>query len=323
MKNLLFILMLSAMLMAGCGQGNHGKDQIKTGGDTSALAGTINIAGTRILHPMVMIWAQEFKKANPKVNILVNDMPSSDAMKKLAAGSVELALISRPLSQEEVAGAYWSAPVALDAMVPVISFDNAFIQPIVMNGLTKDKLRDVFTGKVKSWGQLVSRKTNDPVKVYIQTDSSDLSNDWAAFLNISPTDLKGSAQITDAQVMSTLAEDENGISYCSILSLYERITGKRNEGIYIVPTDLNNNGVVDDKEQYYDDFGMITKALGAGKLPSPPARTFYIVAKTKPAGPLLKEFVKWVLTIGQNYMPRSGYINIQADKAAVALGTLN
>jgi phosphate transport system substrate-binding protein len=323
MKKYLFLFIPVIMLLGSCGADKGKKDDIKAGeNDTVSLSGTIKVAGVHILDPLMTKWAGEFMKANPKVNIGVQGTTTKSAIAKLQEGTADLILISRPLTKEEAAKGLWAAPVAIDAIVPVISFDNDFIQPLTMYGITKENLSAVFKGKIKSWGALTKRKASDQIKVFVQTDSSDAAECWNAFIGAKPEEAKGTRQVADAAIIKSLRETKEGIGYVSIMSLFNQKTGVRTEGIYILPVDFNNNGLVDDNEQFYDNFSLLSNALSMGKMPVPPAREFYIVTKTKPKDVHILEFVKWMLTIGQNYMPQSGYINIQKEKANAAIETL-
>jgi phosphate transport system substrate-binding protein len=311
------------IFLGSCGSGTGEKGNIKAGGnDTTSLAGTIKITGTRVLHSMMTKWISEFGNANPKVKINLNGTPTETGIEDLLAGKADLAMISRPLTQEEKDKGLWSAPVALDAIVPVISFDNDFIQPLVMNGLTKEKLAAVFTGKIKNWGPLTGRKTNEAVKVFILSDSAGSTSVWDSFLSLKPGEKKGTKAASESDLMKSLTNTKSGIGYCSIMNAYDLKTGFRKEGICLVPIDFNGNGIIDDNEQYYDNFSLLFKAISNGKMPMPPAHELYIVAKSKPSDKLITEFFKWLLTTGQNYMPEMGYINLQKEKASTALETL-
>jgi phosphate transport system substrate-binding protein len=323
MRKLWFIFIPVVIILGGCGSGTGEKGNNMVGNnDTASLSGTIRISGTMALNSMMKKWVSEFSADNPKAKISFNENPTDKGIEDILAGKTDLAMAECPLTKDEKEKGMWSAAVALDAIVPVISFDNDYIQALVMNGLTKEKLTGIFTGKIKSWGQLTGRKINEPVKVFIQSDSSGNTYTWLEFLGLKAGEMKGEKMASVDDMLKSLASTKSGIGYCSIRNVYDQGTGFRKEGIYIVPVDFNGNGAIDDNEQYYDNFSLLSKAIAAGKMPTPPARELYIVAKTKPKDKLMMEFVKWILTIGQNYMPETGYINIQRGKANAALETL-
>jgi len=55
-------------------------------------------------------------------------------------------------------------------------------------------------------------------------------------------------------------------------------------------------------------------AIRDGRYPSPPARDLYFVNKGKPTDPVVKEFLKWILTDGQKYVNESGYVQLPEEK---------
>ena len=111
-----------------------------------------------------------------------------------------------------------------------------------------------------------------------------------------------------------VSKDKLGIGYNNIAYAYDAKTKKPNPGIRIIPLDLNNNGKIDSEENFYNTLDEIVNAIAEGKYPSPPARELYFVTKNKPIKPIVKEFIKWILTDGQKYVNESGYINLKKDK---------
>jgi len=59
-----------------------------------------------------------------------------------------------------------------------------------------------------------------------------------------------------------------------------------------------------------------------GKYPAPPARDLYFAFLGKPTNPAVVEFVRWVLTDGQKFVPENGYVNLTDEKLAAALARL-
>jgi phosphate transport system substrate-binding protein len=77
---------------------------------------------------------------------------------------------------------------------------------------------------------------------------------------------------------------------------------------------MNGNGKIDAEENFYGSLDQIDKAIADGRYPSPPARELYLVSQGRPQKKLVSEFIKWVLTDGQKFVPESGYIPLSKDK---------
>ena len=81
-----------------------------------------------------------------------------------------------------------------------------------------------------------------------------------------------------------------------------------------MPIDFNDNGAIDEDENFYDDRDRIIEAIASGKYHSPPARDLHFASGGKPKKTVVLEFIKWVLTDGQKYVPETGYINLSEAK---------
>jgi phosphate transport system substrate-binding protein len=66
----------------------------------------------------------------------------------------------------------------------------------------------------------------------------------------------------------------------------------------------------------------ITAAIKRGAYPSPPARDLYFVTKGRPGKPIVREFIRWVLTKGQVFVPDTGYIPLEPQKLSQGLKKL-
>jgi phosphate transport system substrate-binding protein len=55
------------------------------------------------------------------------------------------------------------------------------------------------------------------------------------------------------------------------------------------------------------------EAVASGKYPSPPARPLNLVTKGQPTS-LVKVFIEWILTDGQQYVGEAGYVQLTQDQ---------
>jgi phosphate transport system substrate-binding protein len=312
-----------AFFILGCGNNNqenkNGKEDVKN----EDLSGIIKISGSATMYPIINKFSEEFAKAFPKLSVHVNSTSSGDGIKSLEAGAIDIAMVSRGQTSEEKTKGYFFIPVAKDAVVPIISFDNYFLQDLVLHGITKQNLVDVFiTGKTKTWGQLLKTNNPSPIKLYTRADISGTAETWANFLGAVQKDLKGESVNDEKKMIENIAKDPQSIGFCSMSSAYDLKTGFRAKGIYILPIDLNSNKQLDDKEAFFDKHSMLVKAINSGAIPTPPARDLYLVCKTKPKDAKILEFLKWALTFGQNYIEPTGNVYIQKENAELILNTL-
>lgn len=324
MKKGCFIILISSLLIFfGCGNNNRSNNNTLPDKPEGDASGMIKISGSSTMYTMINKLTEEFTKAFPKVKFQVSCSNSGDGIKKLELGTIDIAMISRNQTSEEKAKGYFFVPVAKDAVLPIISFDNYFLQEIVLHGITKQSLTDIFvTGKIKTWGQLLKTNNPSPIKLYTRADTSGTAETWANFLGKNQKDLKGALVNDEKKMLESVAKDPQAIGYCSLSSAYDLKTGYRANGIYILPIDLNANKQLDDKEAFFDKHSMMVNAINSGLIPTPPARDLYLVCKSKPKDKKILEFLNWVLTIGQNFIEPSGNVFLQRENAELIISTL-
>ena len=59
-------------------------------------------------------------------------------------------------------------------------------------------------------------------------------------------------------------------------------------------------------------------AIATGVYPSPPARDLNLVTNGKPSG-TVQDFIKWILSDGQQYVGEAGYIQLTPEKLQESL----
>ena len=118
----------------------------------------------------------------------------------------------------------------------------------------------------------------------------------------------------DPGLAEAVRKDELGIGFNNINYAYDAETKRQVNLLRVLPIDINGNGQIDAEEDFYTSRDEIVKAIEAGKYPSPPARLLHFVSQGRPQRKIVHEFVKWVLTEGQQYVSESGYIKLPEDK---------
>jgi len=284
------------------------------------LKGNISISGAFALYPLTVKWAEEFKKLHPGVKFDISAGGAGKGMTDALAKMVDIGLVSREVSPEEVKKGAFAIAVTKDAVVPTVSAANPNIKDILANGLDRDAAVNVFiTGKAKTWGQAIGTKSTVPIRIYTRSDACGAGETWAKYLGKKQEDLLGVGVFGDPGLAQAVTKDPQGIAYNNIGYAYDAKTKRPNPGVKVIPLDVNNNGKIDPEENFYDTMDKLVTAIADGKYPSPPARDLYFVTSGKPVKKELVEFIKWSLTEGQKYVFESGYINLSKEKLATGL----
>jgi len=280
------------------------------------LKGQISLSGAFALYPLAVKWAEEFKKIHPKVKIDISGGGAGKGITDALAKVVDLGMVSREVKPEEFAKGAWFIAVAKDAVVPTINAKNPKIKEILAKGLTQQAAIKIFvTGEFKTWGDVLGNNSTIPVHVYNRSDACGAGETWAKYLgNKKQEDLLGTGVFGDPGVAAAVQKDPVAIGYNNIAYAYDLRTKRPNPGILVLPIDVNKNGKIDAAENFYATSSQLISAIALGKYPSPPARDLYLVSNGKPTDPVVKAFLKYILTEGQKFNVPNGYISLPKDK---------
>ena len=313
------VAFLSLIVLPGllaCGGGGT-----PTPSGSTELEGTIRVSGAWALYPMMVKWAEEFQKVYPKVRVEVSAGGAGKGAADALAGLVEIGMISRSIKQEEIDQGGVFVPVVKDAVFPAVSTSNPALPALLGKGLPRQTFVALWIeGRTMTWGEIAGTDSSDLVNVYTRSDSCGAADTWAKYLGGAQEDLQGIAVYGDPGLAEAVNKDPLGLGYNNLNYAYDSKTGLPVAGLAIVPIDVNENGRVDPEE----DLGTKAQALEAvlsGVYPSPPARDLYLLTKDQFQG-LALEFVRWILTDGQQYVDETGYILLKDAQVQEALARL-
>ncbi len=277
-------------------------------------ADTITVSGAFALYPMMQRWAEEYNKANPKVNFDVSAGGAGKGMTDALAGQVDIGMVSREVTVDEVGKGAFAIPVTKDAVFPMINAENPVLSDLLAKGVTQEILIGIFiTGDIKTWGQAIGKpEITEEIHVYTRSDSCGAAEVWAKYLgNKKQEDLQGIGVSGDPGLLDAVVKDALGIGFNNLNYAFDAASGKPVSGTVALPMDANKNGVAEPEENL-ETKAEAVEMVKNGKYPSPPARPLYLVTKGKPTG-LTLAFIEWVLKDGQKYIDEVGYIQLPAD----------
>jgi len=279
-------------------------------------SGQISISGAFALYPMVIRWADEYKKINPGVRFDISAGGAGKGISDALNGMVEIGMVSREIYAEELKKGAFPIAVTKDAVVAVVNESNPAIDDIMTKGLKKDAANDIWiTGRYTTWAQAFGAKQSSPIHIYTRSDACGAAEMWAKFFGKKQEDLLGVGVFGDPGLAQAVKKDPLGIGFNNIGYAYDATTRKQIKGIRVVPIDLNNNGKIDSDEDFYTSLDDLMAAIATGKYPSPPSRELYFVIKGSPRNnKVLADFIRWVLSDGQKFVKEAGYIALPKDR---------
>lgn len=107
--------------------------------------GTVKIAGSSSVSPVIERLAEEYEKINPNVNVEVNTNDSSTGMNSTAEGIVDIGMASRELKESEIEKGLTGIAIAKDGIAVVINKENT------VTDITLEQLKSIYTGEVTTW----------------------------------------------------------------------------------------------------------------------------------------------------------------------------
>lgn len=279
------------------------------------LRGTLSISGAWALYPMAVKWAEEFQKLHPKVRIDVQAGGAGKGMADVLAGMVDIGSVSREIYPPEINKGAFPIPVTRDAVVATVNIKNPCLAGLLKQGVTRKIFVNIWiTGEMKTWEGVTGGKETSSIRVYTRSDACGAAQTWAEYLGKKQEDLLGIGVYGDPGLAEAVRRDRLGLGFNNINYAYDAKTKAPISGLKIIPIDINGNGRIDPDEDFYGTRDSLTDAINKGLYPSPPARDLYLVTKGIPEKELLREFLRWVLTEGQRYVPETGFIPLSKEK---------
>lgn len=285
---------------------------------TSGIAGNLSSAGSDTEANLMTLWAEEFRRLYPTVNLQIQAAGSSTAPPALTEGTVNLGAMSREMKDDELEAfedkyGYkpTAIPVAIDVLAVMVSKDN----PI--KGLTLPQVDAIFSSTlncgyakdIQTWGDAgVTAWGLKPIQLY---GRNSVSGTYGYFKEhaLCKGDFKTNVneQPASASVVQAVTTSRNGIGYSGM--------GYRTSGVRMVP--------LAQKEGSPFITATPENALNGTY---PLTRYLYIYVNKKPnqpLPPLENEFIKLVLSKeGQLVVIKDGYIPLPAQVIEKTWGTL-
>ena len=317
-KKISYLFIIIAVLLQSC---THTKNENKN----KELEGSISISGAFALYPLVVIWKEEFQRLHPKVKIDITAGGAGKGMSEALSHKVNLGMISRGINEEEIQRGAWAISVAKDAVLPTINASNPYIKEILSKGITKDEFQRIWIkGEITKWGELIEdNSVKDNIHLFTRSDASGAAETWAKYLSGKQENLKGIGVYGDPGMASAVIKDKLAVGFNNIAYVYDLKTQKPYAGLQVIPIDLNDNGIIDSTENFYDDHHKIINAISHNIYPEPPSRDLYFISDGPPKDTIIKAFFKWILTDGQKYVSEAGYIKLSDSKVKTEVEILD
>lgn len=110
--------------------------------------GSVVVAGSSSVTPVMEKLAEAYMAKNSAVSVQVQQSDSSTGVQNTIDGVCDLGMASRELKSSEIEKGVNATVIAKDGIAVVVNNNNA------LTSLTKDQIKDVFSGQITSWSEL-------------------------------------------------------------------------------------------------------------------------------------------------------------------------
>ncbi len=324
----IFAVVALVIVLAACGNNNSGsnggnastgagnqantptpeqpKDEPKQEEPKVELTGEITIDGSSTVYPISQAVAEEFMALHPGVNVTVNVSGSGNGAKRMIAGEIDIADMSRLFKEQELADAAAGGnevvlmEVAYDGITVVINKDNDWAKEITAAELKQIWEKD---SKVTKWSDVRAEWPNEKINLYGPGTASGTFEYFTEAINgeakVSREDFTPSED--DNVLVTGVAGDKYAMGYFGY-SYYVENTDKlqavaiQAEGAsaFVAPTmDTINDG----------SYAPLSRAI------------FIYPSKKAMERPEVQEFIKFYMSpTGQELAEEVGYVKLPQSK---------
>ena len=286
---------------------------------TSGVSGSFTSIGSDSLNNLMTLWAEEYKRIYPNVNIQIQGAGSSTAPPALAEGTANFGPMSRPMNAKEIEAfekkhGYkpTAVPVAIDALAVYVNKDN----PI--KGMSMAQVDAIFSptrkcgapADITKWGQvgMTGEWADRAIALY---GRNSVSGTYGYFKEhgLCKGDFKKNVaeQPGSASVVHSVTGQLHAIGYSGI--------GYKTSGVRAIPLAKKDGAPFVEADPKHAIDGSY-----------PLSRVLYVYVNKKPnqpLSPLEREFFKLVLSKqGQTVVVKDGYVPMPAKMAADALAEI-
>ena len=277
---------------------------------SSGVSGNLSSVGSDTLANLMTLWAEDFKRLQPSVNVQIQAAGSSTSPPALTEGTSNIGPMSRKMKDRELAAfekkyGYkpTAVPVALDALAVFVNKDNP------VKGLDISEVDAIFSNTLKcgnnktinKWGQLGLKGLWQQRSIQLYGRNS-VSGTYGYFKKkaLCKGDFKNNVneQPGSASVVQSVSTSINGIGYSGI--------GYQTSSVRTVPLS---------KKPGQEFVNATPENAINGSYPL--SRFLYVYINkqpNKPLPPMEQEFLKLVLSKqGQEVVVKDGYIPLPAE----------
>ena len=225
-------LVLCLGLLAACGEAKTDPSEAPAS-DTPAsdtpssepieLTGIVNTDGSTSMNDVMLALIEGFKSVQPGVTVNYNGSGSGSGISGVLAGSCDLGLSSRGLTDDEKAEGAVENVIAKDGVAVVVNPENPVTE------LTSEQIAKIYTGEITNWSEVGG---NDAEIAVLGRDSaSGTRSAFEEILGIQDKCVYLNEYSSTGDVIGNVASNPNAIGYASLSAVDETVTAVSVDGV--------------------------------------------------------------------------------------------
>lgn len=115
---------------------------------STQAAGTITIAGSSSVTPVMEKLIEAYKKINPNATIELQQSDSTTGMTSAIEGVCDIGMASRELKDSEISAGLTPVTIAMDGIAVIVNKKNT------TTNLTSEAVMEIYTGEITNWSEI-------------------------------------------------------------------------------------------------------------------------------------------------------------------------
>lgn len=236
MKKLIVLTLVALMaltMMVGCGTEEAPADEATAAPATEApaeeapaaeeLSGTVNVNGSTSMGDVIAALTEGFNEINPDVQINYTGSGSGAGIEGVLAGTCDLGLSSRALSEDEKGQGAVENIIAKDGVAIVINPENTVAD------LTTEQIAAIYTGEITNWSEVGGPDAE--IAVLGRDSASGTRSAFEEILGIVDSCVYLNEYSSTGDVIGNVASNPNAIGYASLSAVDDSVVAVAVNGV--------------------------------------------------------------------------------------------
>ena len=200
--------------------------------DTESVSGNVIANGSTSMNDVMLALIEGFSSVQPDVAVNYTGSGSGAGIEGVLAGSCDLGLSSRALTDDEKASGAVENIIALDGVAVVINPENT------VTDLTTEQIAQIFTGEITNWSEVGG--ADAPIAVFGRENGSGTRSAFEEIVGVEDTCAYTNEYSSTGDVIGNVASNPNAIGYASLSAVDDTVVA------------VNVNGVAPSEETVLD-----------------------------------------------------------------------